>query len=101
MVISAATQQLVQGLFTCQGLGIHILKGVSQPIAVYRVLGSSAAQSRFEATITTGLTPLVGREEEVGLLRRRWEQVAEGHGQVVLLSGEAGIGKPRLIQELR
>jgi class 3 adenylate cyclase len=101
VVISAATQQLVQGLFTCETIGTHALKGVSQPIAVYRVLGASAAQSRFEATVTTGLTPLVGREDEVGLLRRRWEQVTEGHGQVVLLSGEAGIGKSRLVQELR
>ena len=101
VVISAATQQLVQGLFTCDTIGTHALKGVNQPIAVYQVLGASAAQSRFEATVTTGLTPLVGREEEVGLLRRRWEQVAEGHGQVVLLSGEAGIGKSRLVQELR
>jgi class 3 adenylate cyclase/tetratricopeptide (TPR) repeat protein len=101
VVISAATQQLVQGLFTCDTMGVQALKGMSQPIEVYRVLGVSAAQSRFEAAVTTGLTPLVGREEEVGLLRRRWEQVVEGHGQVVVLSGEAGIGKSRLVQELR
>jgi class 3 adenylate cyclase len=101
VVISAATRQLVQGLFTCETIGTHALKEVSQPIVVYRVLEASAAQSRFEATVTTGLTPLVGREEKVGLLRRRWEQVAEGHGQAVLLSGEAGIGKSRLVQELR
>jgi class 3 adenylate cyclase len=95
VVISAATQQLVQGLFTCQTLGTHALKGVSQPIAVYQVLEASTAQSRFEATVTTGLTPLVGREEEVGLLRRCWEQVVEGHGQVVLLSSGVYPGRAR------
>jgi predicted ATPase len=68
---------------------------------VYQVHGASKAQSRFEVAVSPGLTPLVGREEEVGLLQRRWEQAAEGHGQVVLLSGEAGIGKSRLVQDLR
>ena len=101
VVISEATAHLIHGYFVCQPLGASALKGVTQPLQVYRVLGISAAQSRFEATVTTGLTPLVGREEEVGLLRRRWEQATAGHGQVVLLSGEAGIGKSRLVQELR
>ena len=100
VVISATTQQLVQGLFTCQALGTPPLKGLDQPLAVYQVLGASAARSRFEAAVTSGLTPLVGRAEEVGLLQRRWAQVQEGHGQVVLLSGEAGIGKSRLVREL-
>jgi class 3 adenylate cyclase len=100
VVISATTYQLVQGLFTCQALGAPPLKGLDQPLAVYQVQGASVAQSRFEAAVTSGLTPLVGREEEVGLLQRRWVQVQEGHGQVVLLSGEAGIGKSRLVQEL-
>jgi len=69
VVISAATQRLVQGLFACQALGTPALKGLAQPLAVYRVLGASAAQSRFEVAVSTGLTPLVGREEELGLLR--------------------------------
>jgi class 3 adenylate cyclase len=100
VVISATTQQLVQGLFTCEALGMPVLKGLEQPLAVYQVLSASAAPSRFEVEITSGLTPLVGRAEEVGLLQRRWTQVQEGHGQVVLLSGEAGIGKSRLMREL-
>ena len=100
VVISATTHQLVEGLFTCQALGTPPLKGLDQPLAVYQVLGASAAPSRFEAVAISGLTPLVGRTEEVGLLQRRWTQVQEGHGQVVLLSGEAGIGKSRLVREL-
>jgi len=101
VVVSAATYQLVRGLFTCHALGAHTLKGVDQPLAVYRVLSTGEAQNRFEVAVSTGLTPLVERQEEVGLLQRRWEQVKEGYGQVVLLSGEAGIGKSRLVQELR
>jgi len=64
-------------------------------------VGESGAQSRFEVVAASGLTPLVGREQEVGLLLDRWERVKEGEGQVVLLSGEAGIGKSRLVQELK
>src|SRR5262245_26564803 len=74
---------------------------VPNTIAVYRVLGESAAQSRFEVAVNTGLTPLVGRDLEVGLLRERWTQAKGGEGQVVLLSGEAGIGKSRLVQTLK
>jgi predicted ATPase/class 3 adenylate cyclase len=101
VVLSAATQRLVQGLFTCQDLGLQALKGVSAPLEVYRVLGESGVRSRLEVAETSGLTPLVGREEEVGLLLQRWEQVKEGSGQVVLLSGEPGIGKSRLVQVLK
>ncbi len=68
---------------------------------VSRVLRESEAQSRFEAAVRTGLTPLVGRDEELGLLLRHWEQAKDGRGQVVLLMGEAGIGKSRLVQELK
>ena len=68
---------------------------------IYQVLGESGMQSRFEVAVGKGLTPLVGREEELGLLQRRWEQAKEGAGQVVLLSGEPGIGKSRLVQSLK
>src|SRR5262249_58865135 len=96
----AATQRVVQGLFACQDLGSQELKGLTTPVAVYQVLGESGAQSHFEAAVQKGLTPLVGRAHEVGLLQERWEQAKQGAGQVVLLSGEPGIGKSRLVQEL-
>jgi len=101
VVISAATSRLVQGLFECQDRGPQELKGVSTPVPVYRVLRESEAQSRFEVAVSTGLTPLVGRDEELGLLRRRWEQAKAGEGQAMLLSGEPGIGKSRLVQTLK
>ena len=101
LVISAATFQLLGGFFACQPLGTPLLKGLGQPLAVYRMLYESMARSRLEAAGSTGLTPLVGREQEVGLLLERWAQVKDGTGQVVLLSGEAGIGKSRLVQVLK
>jgi class 3 adenylate cyclase len=100
LVISATTFQLLGGFFACQPLGSPLLKGFAQPLAVYRVLYESMARSRLEAAGSTGWTPLVGREQEIGLLLERWAQVKEGVGQVVLLSGEAGIGKSRLVQVL-
>ncbi len=101
VVISAATQHLVPGLFEYQDLGPQELKGLSTLVAAYRVVREGTAQSRFEVAVTAGLTPLVGREEELGFLRQRWEQAKQGAGQVVLLSGEPGIGKSRLVQELK
>ena len=100
LVISAATFQLLGGFFACQPLGTPPLKGLAQPLAVYRVLYESMARSRLEAASSTGWTPLVGREQEIGVLLERWAQVKDGLGQVVLLSGEAGIGKSRLVQVL-
>jgi class 3 adenylate cyclase len=100
LVISAATSQLLGGFFACQSLGTPRLKGFAQPLEVYQVLYEHMARSRLEAAGGASLTPLVGREAEVGLLRERWAQVTEGLGQVVLLSGEAGIGKSRLVQVL-
>src|SRR5262249_12036348 len=92
LVLSATTFQLLGGFFACQSLGTQLLRGLPQPLAVYRVLYESMARSRLEAVGSAGLTPLVGREQEVALLLERWAQVKEGVGQVVLLSGEAGIG---------
>ena len=101
VVISMATYRLVRGLFTCQDLGAQEVKGLQAPLSVYRVMGESTAQSRFEAALTAGLTPLIGRSEELALLWRHWERAKDGEGQVVLLSGEPGIGKSRLVQELK
>jgi predicted ATPase len=101
VVISPTTYRLVTGLFECQALGPQPLKGIATPMPVYRVIQESEAQSRFEAAVQTGLTPLVGRTHEMGLLRERWERAQRGEGQVVLLSGEPGIGKSRLVQELK
>ena len=100
LVISAATFQLLGGFFACQSLGTPALKGIAQPLEVYQVRYESTARSCLEAAGGAGLTPLVGREQEVGLLLERWAQVKDGFGQVVLLSGEAGIGKSRLVQVL-
>ena len=101
LVISAATYQLVRGFFTCQTLGKQMMQGVVEPVEVYRVLRESGVQSRFELATARGLTPLIGRDAEMRLLQERWEQVKEGFGQVVLVSGELGIGKSRLGQELK
>jgi class 3 adenylate cyclase len=101
VAISANTSRLVEGYFMVEDLGRHMLKGVAEPLQVYRVLRHSGAQSRLDVAGTRGLTPLVGREQEVSLLLDRWRWVKEGQGQAVLLSGEAGIGKSRLVQVLK
>src|SRR5262249_39892373 len=100
LVISAATLPLLGGFFACQALGLHPVKGLTQPLEVYQVMYESTARSRLEAASSTGLTPLVGREQEMGLLLERWAQVKDGLGQVVLRSGEAGIGNSRRVRVL-
>jgi class 3 adenylate cyclase len=100
LVISAATFQLLGGFFACQSLGTPLLRGVAQPLEVHQVLYERMARSRLDVAGSMGLTPLVGREQEIQLLLERWAQVKDGSGQVVLLSGEAGIGKSRLVQVL-
>src|SRR5262245_39783520 len=100
VVLSARTQRLVGGEFAYEDLGVHALPGGSEPLRVYSVRGEGSVASRFEAATAAGRTPFVGRDEELGLLLRRWEQAKEGEGQVVLLVGEPGIGKSRLTQTL-
>jgi class 3 adenylate cyclase len=97
LVISAVTLQLLGGFFACQSLGTPLLKGFAQPLEVYQVLYESTARSRLDVVGSAALTPLIGREQEVRLLEC-WGQVMNGLGQAVLLSGEAGIGKSRLVQ---
>jgi len=101
VVISARTRELVGGLFELAELGMQILKGFPVPVRAWRVVGEGVAESRFEALHGAGLTPLVGRDNEIGLLLEHWERAKEGEGQVVLLAGEPGIGKSRLVRTLR
>jgi class 3 adenylate cyclase/predicted ATPase len=101
LVISTDTYRLIQGYFACQALGAQTLRGVTASVTLYRVLSESGATSRLDVAQSRGLTPLVGREQEVGILVERWEQVKAGQGQVVLLTGDAGIGKSRLVQTLK
>jgi len=101
LVISAATYQRIEGYFTCEACGEQALRGLVQPLQVYRVLQASGVQSRLEVAAARGLTPLVGRAPEVELLQERWTRVKAGMGQVVVLEGEAGIGKSRLVQVLK
>ena len=101
VVISQATRRLLGGLFDLEDLGPKSLKGFAEPLAAWRVEGEGQAEGRFEARQTAGLTPLVGRDEEIALLLRQWQQVKDGEGHIVLLSGEPGIGKSRLVREVR
>lgn len=97
VVIAAGTRRLVGGLFECVDLGVVAVKGFAEPVRAYRVLGAGAAASRFDALHAGTLTPLVGREAEVGLLLGRWREAESGAGRVVLLVGEPGVGKSRLV----
>jgi class 3 adenylate cyclase len=102
VVISAASRRLVAGLFETEDHGRHELKGISTPQSLYRVTSQRAVHSRFEVAVQAGLlTPLVGRDHELGVLCERWTQAQAGNGQAILVSGEPGIGKSRLMQELK
>jgi class 3 adenylate cyclase len=101
VVITDVTARLVRGAFALEDLGMHALHGVAEPMAVSRVCDLLATPSRDEEFVTAGLAVLMGREEESGLLRRRWAQSKAGLGQVVCISGEAGISKSALVERLR
>jgi hypothetical protein len=100
VVIAESTRKLVGGLFELQDLGAQGLKGITGPVRAWAAVRPASVESRFEALHTGGLTELVGREEELELLLRRWSKAKTGEGQVVLLSGEPGIGKSRLTAAL-
>src|SRR5271167_4562463 len=100
VVIAESTRRLLGNLFELEDLGAKDLKGIAGPVKAWAALRPAAVEGRFEALHGTGLTDLVGREEELELLLRRWSRAKNGEGQVVLLSGEAGIGKSRLTAAL-
>jgi transcriptional regulator of acetoin/glycerol metabolism len=99
LLIAASTRKLIGNLFELQDLGAKDLKGIAEPVRAWAALRASSVESRFEA-LRTATTPLVGRDEEIELLMRRWAQAKAGAGSVVLISGEPGIGKSRLTETL-
>jgi len=101
LLVSESTQRLASAAFEFQDLGFREVKGVTKPLRVYGVLSAKHSATRFEAAHASSLTPLVGRSTELSLLLDRWQKSKEGDGQVVLLSGIPGVGKSRLIHELK
>jgi class 3 adenylate cyclase len=101
LVVAESTRRLAGAAFSYDDLGRHELKGVPDGVRLWRVLGESGARGRFDARIVKGLTPFVGRGEEIDLLRRRWDCARDGEGQVALLSAPAGFGKSRIVAAFR
>jgi class 3 adenylate cyclase/tetratricopeptide (TPR) repeat protein len=98
VLVSADTHRLISGLFVVEDRGAQALKGIQRPVQLYRIVQPSGARGRLEAGAAHGLTPFVGREDELRSLMNRWERTLDGEGQVALIVGEAGIGKSRLVQ---
>jgi len=102
VLITAATYRLVSGLFVVEERGAQALRGIAQPVNLYRVIRPSGMRGRLAAAAAVrGMTPFIDREEELRLLINRWQRAREGEGQVVTIVGEAGIGKSRLMQQFR
>ena len=101
VLVAESTRRLVGDLFDYRDLGAVTIKGLTEPVSAAQVLSESTIESRFEALRSATLSPLVGRDEEVQLLLRRWAQAKDGEGQIVLISGEAGIGKSRIAAALQ
>src|SRR6202521_1533191 len=101
IVVSAATREMLGDHFDIEDLGASELKGFAEPVPAWRVLSARDVESRFAATRTGSAAPLVGRQEEMGLLSRAWDGSSHGRGQVVLIQGEVGLGKSRLVEGLR
>jgi class 3 adenylate cyclase/tetratricopeptide (TPR) repeat protein len=101
IVVSAATRAMLGDHFDLADLGAYELKGFAEPVPAWRVLSARDVESRFAATRTGSAAPLVGRQEEMGLLLRAWDGSRHGRGQVVLIQGEAGVGKSRMVEGLR
>lgn len=101
VVVSAATRRLSEGLFSFADAGSRVLRGLSAPIRVFRVVGPANTLDRFTARVGRGLTPLVGRSAELDMLQQRWEQVRDGEMRCILLVGEPGIGKSRVVHAFR
>lgn len=101
MVVSASTANLLRGHFELEPLDAHTLKGFTRPVELFRVLGPTGARTRLEAAALSGLTPHVGRQRESALLAADWQEVREGADRVVVIRGEAGIGKSRIIHQFR
>ena len=96
VVVPELTHRLAGAAFDYEELGPHELKGIRDAVRLWRVVGESTARGRFDRRVVGGLTPMVGRAEEIALLRRRWRRAKEGDGQLVLLSAPAGFGKSRI-----
>jgi class 3 adenylate cyclase/tetratricopeptide (TPR) repeat protein len=101
VVVSESTRRLLGGTFELEALGPQPIRGLAAPVFAWVVRRENMSVNRFEASLTKAMTPFVGREQEVALLVERWRDAKEGEGQVVLLSGEAGIGKSRILANLR